>query len=119
MDTITLSGVRARGFHGVLPEETRMGQEFSVDITATVDLHQASRSDELGDTINYAELAEIAHAVITGAPKQLIEAVGGDIADQVMEKFPRIADVAVTVHKPAAPIPLVFDNVSVTIRRTR
>ncbi|PFG27991.1 Dihydroneopterin aldolase [Corynebacterium renale] len=118
-DTITLTGVRARGFHGVLPEETRMGQEFSVDITAHVDLTRASRSDDLAHTINYAELAQIAYDAITGEPKQLIEALAGGIADQCMAQFPAIADIAVTVHKPAAPIPLVFDNVAVTITRRR
>ncbi|MCS4536109.1 dihydroneopterin aldolase [Corynebacterium sp. HS2168-gen11] len=118
-DRILLTGLRAKGFHGVFAEEQRLGQDFIVDIACWLDLAPAAISDDLADTINYAELAEIAHAVITGPPMQLIEAVAGRIADTVMQTYPQLYAVEVTVHKPHAPIPRDFADVAVVARRSR
>lgn len=118
-DRIELTGLRVRGRHGVLPEERRLGQDFIVDLVCWLDLTAASESDDLNDTVNYAELAQIAHDVVTGEPLDLIEAVAGRIASAAMERFAELHAVEVTVHKPAAPIPLTFDDVAVVARRSR
>ncbi|MBP2321348.1 dihydroneopterin aldolase [Kibdelosporangium banguiense] len=117
-DRITLTGLRVRGFHGVFEQEKRDGQDFLVDITAWIDLTEAARTDELTKTLHYGELAERAAAIIGGTPRDLIETVAGEIADDVLTDA-RVTAVEVTVHKPSAPIPLMFADVSVTVHRTR
>jgi dihydroneopterin aldolase len=117
-DRITLTGLRVRGHHGVFEHERRDGQEFVVDVTVWIDLDEAARTDDLNDTLHYGELAQRVAAVVSGEPKDLIETVAGRIADGEMTDE-RIHAVEVTVHKPAAPIPLTFDDVAVTIRRSR
>ncbi|HEX7305606.1 dihydroneopterin aldolase [Lentzea sp.] len=117
-DRIALTGLRVRGHHGVFEHEKRDGQEFVVDITLWLDLSSASRTDSLAETYHYGELAEMAAAIVAGEPYDLIEAVAGRIADEAM-KDTRLHAAEVTVHKPSAPIPLTFDDVSVTIRRSR
>lgn len=117
-DRIALTGLRVRGHHGVFEHEKRDGQEFVVDVTLWLDLGSASRTDDLKETYHYGELAEMAAAIIGGEPCDLIETVAGRIADAAMTD-PRLHAVEVTVHKPSAPIPLTFDDVSVTIRRSR
>lgn len=117
-DRIALTGLRVRGHHGVFEHEKRDGQEFVVDITLWLDLSSASRTDSLAETYHYGELAEMAAAIIGGEPCDLIETVAGRIADAAMTDT-RLHAVEVTVHKPSAPIPLTFDDVSVTIRRSR
>lgn len=116
-DRITLTGLRVRGFHGVFDHERRDGQDFVVDITLWLDLSAAVATDELPTTVHYGELAELAASVVAGPPRKLIEAVAGEIADAVMAGYPALA-VEVTLHKPSAPIPLDFQDVSVTIRRS-
>lgn len=116
-DRITLTGLRLRGFHGVFDHERRDGQDFLVDITLWLDLSAAVATDDLTTTVHYGELAELAAAVVGGPPKDLIEAVAGEIADTVMGRYQPHA-VEVTVHKPSAPIPLDFQDVAVTIRRS-
>lgn len=116
-DRITLVGLELFGHHGVYPREKRDGQRFVVDITVWADLTAAAATDELSHTINYGELAQVAAQVVTGPPRDLIEAVAGEIADRVMREYP-VHAVEVTVHKPSAPIPLTFADVSVTIRRS-
>lgn len=116
-DQIKVTGIKAFGFHGVLAHEAVEGQEFIVDLEVTLDLRAASESDELTQTINYAELAQIAHDIVVGESVQLIERLAGKIAEQISSTYPQISSVSVTIHKPHAPIALNFDDVSVTITR--
>lgn len=117
-DRITLTGLCVFGRHGVFDHEKRDGQEFRVDVTAWLDLTEAAATDDLRHTLDYGGLAERAAAVVAGEPYDLIEAVAGKIADEVLLD-PRVNAVEVTVHKPSAPIPLTFDDVAVTVRRER
>lgn len=116
-DQISITGVKAFGYHGVLSHEALEGQEFIVDLLITLDLQEASRTDELADTVNYAELAQIVHNNIVGERVQLIERLAGRIADEIKITYKQILSVSVTVHKPHAPITLDFQDVSVTITR--
>ncbi|GAA4682691.1 dihydroneopterin aldolase [Gordonia humi] len=118
-DRIELRGLRVRGNHGVFEHEKRDGQEFIVDVTLWIDLSTAASSDDLADTVDYGVLAQLAHDVVAGPSRDLIEAVGGDIADTIMADDPRVSACEVTVHKPSAPIPLTFDDVAVVTRRSR
>ncbi|KQB83183.1 dihydroneopterin aldolase [Corynebacterium oculi] len=118
-DRIVLTGLAGYGYHGVFPEEKREGQEFLVDVTCWADLRPAAAHDDLALTLNYAELAELAHGVLTGPPRDLIETVAAEIADEAMVRFPILHAVEVTVHKPQAPIPLAFGDVAVVARRSR
>ncbi|OBK20944.1 dihydroneopterin aldolase [Mycobacterium asiaticum] len=117
-DRIELRGLKVRGHHGVFDHERADGQDFVVDITVWIDLAQAAASDELADTYDYGELAQLAADIVGGTPRNLIETVGANIADQVITD-PRVHAVEVTVHKPHAPIPHGFDDVAVVTRRSR
>ncbi|MGO8767379.1 MAG: dihydroneopterin aldolase [Mycobacterium sp.] len=117
-DRIELRGLTVRGRHGVFDHERADGQDFVVDITVWIDLAAAAASDELADTYDYGALARLAADVIAGPPRNLIEGVGAEIADQVMRDL-RVHAVEVTVHKPQAPIPQQFDDVAVVVRRSR
>ena len=101
-----------------MEHERADGQEFVVDITLWIDLADAATSDDLADTYDYAALAKLAAEVVAGPPRHLIEAVGGEIADQVMDDE-RVHAVEVVVHKPQAPIPQQFADVAVVVRRSR
>jgi dihydroneopterin aldolase len=117
-DRIELRGLTAHGRHGVFDHERADGQDFVVDITVWIDLADAAASDDLADTYDYGALAQLAADVIAGPPRNLIEGVGREIADQVMRDR-RVHAVEVTVHKPQAPIPQQFDDVAVVVRRSR
>jgi 7,8-dihydroneopterin aldolase/epimerase/oxygenase len=117
-DRIELRGLAVRGRHGVFEHERANGQDFVVDITVWIDLAGAAASDDLADTYDYAALARLAADVVGGRPRNLIEAVGGEIADRVMDDQ-RVHAVEVVVHKPQAPIPQQFADVAVVVRRSR
>lgn len=119
MATISLTGLRARGHHGVLDHERAIGQVFVVDLELDLDIAQAAASDDVAQTVNYAQVADVVERIITGAPVNLIETLVITIADTVLQEFDRITSVTVTVQKPQAPIPADFANVAVTITRNR
>lgn len=118
-DRIVLTGLECFGYHGVFPEEKRDGQTFFVDITCWLDIAPAAATDDLSLTVNYAELAELAIAVVSGPSRDLIETVAATIADQALQDFDLLHAVEVTIHKPSAPIPHTFSDVAVVARRSR
>jgi 7,8-dihydroneopterin aldolase/epimerase/oxygenase len=116
-DVIRLTGLRARGHHGVHDAERAHGQEFVVDISLELDLVAAAASDDLADTVHYGELADRLVAIICGEPVNLIETLAARLAQACLADA-RVTAATVTVHKPHAPIPHPFTDVSVTLRRT-
>jgi dihydroneopterin aldolase len=117
-DRITLTGLRARGHHGVYDFERATGQDFVVDAVLELDLTRAAASDDVADTVHYGELAGRLVAVVTGPPVNLIETLAGRIVDECLADA-RVRTATVTVHKPSAPIPHEFGDVSVTVTRSR
>ena len=115
-DRIELRGLRVRGHHGVFEHERRDGQDFVVDLIVWLDLRAAAASDDLADTVDYGALAARAAAIVGGEPCDLVEAVAGRIADDVLSNG-RVRAVEVTLHKPQAPIPLEFADVAVVVHR--
>lgn len=115
-DRIVLTGVRAFGYHGILAQEQRDGQEFVVDIVMHADVREAGRTDELDRTVDYSVVADDIVACVEGERLDLIEALAQRIADRILQ-HDRVSMVDVTVHKPHAPVPHPFQDVSVTITR--
>ncbi|SNQ47541.1 Dihydroneopterin aldolase [Frankia canadensis] len=114
LDRITLTGLRVRGRHGVLAAERELGQEFVVDAVLWLDAAEAARTDDVTRTVHYGELAEELAAIVAGPPVDLIETLAHQLAAACARRE-RVARAEVTVHKPAAPIPLVFADVAVTV----
>ena len=117
-DQIVIKGISAKGFHGVLDFEKRDGQTFVVDVVMEVDLAAAGASDDLADTVNYAEVAGDVVGIIEGESLDLIEAVAERIATAVLTR-PLVEAVEVVVHKPEAPVGHPFTDVQVRLRRER
>ena len=102
-DRIILNGMQFYGFHGVNSEERTLGQPYEVDLEVELDLGPAGRSDNLEDTVSYAQLYRLAQAVMEGQPKFLLEAAAEAIAQQTLDQFP-VNAVRVQVRKPRPPI---------------
>ena len=121
LDQIRLSGVTARGRHGVFPEERRDGQDFTVDVVLHLDTTPAADSDDVADTVHYGDLAGRIADVVRGEPVDLIETLAARIAASCVASSDSggVQAVDVVVHKPQAPIAEPFTDVVVAIRRSR
>ena len=115
-DTISVTGITARGRHGVLSFEREVGQPFIVDVEMAVDTSRAGAADDLSLTVDYGTVSIEVVRVITGPPFQLIETLAERIAERI-KRFPGVEGVTVTVHKPFAPVPEIFEDVRVRITR--
>lgn len=115
-DRIRIMGISATGRHGVLPEERRDGQRFVADVVLHVDTRAAAAGDRLDATVDYAVVAGRVKEILAGEPADLIETVAERIAAAVLAD-PRVSAVDVVLHKPQAPIPVPFSDVSVEIHR--
>ena len=104
VDHIRLNDMLFYGYHGVLPEERKLGQRFLVDVELRTDLRAAGESDDLAETVNYAEVYAAVRELVTGEPYQLIEAVAARIARRVLDEHARVESVVVRIRKPEVPI---------------
>lgn len=112
-DQILITGISAKGFHGVLPDEQKNGQIFVVDLELNMKL--IGLKDKLSKTVNYAEVATLVEAEIAGDSVQLIETLAERIGKMILKKFSKVKSARVIVHKPSAPIPVKFNDVAVSI----
>ena len=117
-DRISLTGLEAHANHGVYAVERERGQLFRVDAVLELDTAPAAAGDDLARTVNYAELAQGLHAVLSGEPVDLLETLAQRLAD-VCLAHPVVDAVEITVHKPDADLGVPFDDVTVSIRRRR
>lgn len=96
-------GLRVFANHGVFHSEKQAGQPFVLDLTLKVNLSKPCRSDNVEDTINYAEVAKVAVGTMQGSCFNLIERAGQAVCDALLERFPEIREVDLTLYKPRAP----------------
>lgn len=118
LDRIDLRGIAAHGHHGVFDEEKRDGQMFVVDVSLGLDLGPAARDHDLTKTVHYGILAQQIHDAIVSDPVDLIETLALRMVDLCLAEEP-VQWVSVTVHKPEAPIAVTFEDVAVTIERSK
>ena len=119
IDKIYVNKMEFYGYHGVFPEENKLGQVFIVDLIVEIDLKNAGQTDNLDHTINYAQLYEVCQKIVEGRPYKLIEAVAEKIASEVLQSFPSVSNCTVKVIKPNPPIKGHYESVAVEIVRSR
>lgn len=119
MDKIIINSLRLFAYHGVNPEEQEDGQFFILDIEADIPLSKAGESDDLNDTVSYAQMIKCARRVFSSQKDKLIERAARRVADALLEEFPPIEGVRVTCKKPDAPMTADFGFAAVSIYRER
>jgi dihydroneopterin aldolase len=116
-DLIEIKGIKSFGYHGVFKSENIAGQDFYVDVVLELDLTRPSVSDDVNDTVNYAQITDLVVEEIIGERVALIEKLASRIIDRIKSSYPQIMAVSVTVHKPQAPVNAQVSDISVTIKR--
>ncbi len=119
MDKITMKNLGFYGYHGVLAEEKSLGQKFFIDIELYTDLKEAGMTDCLEKTVNYGEVYELVKNIVENRQYDLIEALGENIAKDILKDFILVEEVLVVVRKPEAPIAGIFDYFGIELRRRR
>lgn len=119
MDKIKLKRLKFYGYHGVLEEENRLGQKFTVNLELYADLSKASKTDSVEDTINYALVYELVKKIVETEQYNLIEKLAEEITARVFDAFEKVKEIIVEIEKPEAPVNGIYDSFSVQLRRKR
>lgn len=98
-----LEGMEFRAYHGCLEREKTVGNDFIVDFRGEMDMSAAAESDDLHDTVNYAEIYDVIKEEMA-RPSDLLENVAGRIVKAIEEKFPQFASFSVRVSKKRPPV---------------
>ncbi|HSP21579.1 MAG TPA: dihydroneopterin aldolase [Planococcus sp. (in: firmicutes)] len=117
MDFIHVNDMEFYGYHGVFPEETKLGQRFRLTVSLAVDLSKAGTTDELEHTVHYGEVYEACRAIVEGPPKKLVEAVAEEVASRILSQFPLVKGIRVQLVKPDPPIPGHYRSVAIELSR--
>lgn len=111
---ISLRNVRFHAFHGVIPQERRVGGDFLVNLRVGYPLEQAMQSDEVGDTLNYADLYAIVKAEMA-VPSKLVEHVAGRIISAIEKQWPKVTSIDLELTKQNPPMGADCDGAGVEI----
>ena len=115
---VFLRNVRFRAFHGVMPQERRVGAYFLVDLRVGFPLAKAMESDVVDDTLNYAGLYELVKREMA-LPSKLLEHVAGRIAKTIDQDFPEVTSIDLTLTKLNPPMGADCDGAGVEIHWER
>lgn len=117
---IKIKGLRVYAHHGVFDFERQNGQDFYIDVTVWVD-GKSTLTDDLNHTVHYGDLAKALVEAAKSQPVDLIETLAQRLLDLTLNfgggsLSGLVKKAKVTVHKPNAPIPYDFQDVSVTLK---
>lgn len=116
MDKIVLQGLEFHGFHGVFPEETKLGARFAIDAELYLPF---PRADDHTATVDYSKVYALIQAEVTQERYDLIETLAQSIAKRILKEHAKVARVIIRVHKPHAPLPGVVRDIYVEVERQR
>lgn len=119
MDKIYVNQMEFWGYHGLFPEENKLGQRFYVDVELELDLRPASESDDMTKSIDYGAIYETCKDIVEGKAYNLVETVAERIAAALLEQFSLLEACRIKVYKPDPPIPGHYQSVAIDIYRSR
>ena len=122
-DWLRIKNMRFYGFHGLFPEEGRLGQRFEVDVEiascfeGTGDLGAAPDVAQVDGIVDYPKVYALTEEIVTGERFGLVESLADRIASAILIQF-SVEEVVVRVRKPDPPVQGQFDGVEVEVRRS-
>ncbi len=116
-DRLRLINLAFHAYHGLLPEEERLGQRFEVDVELLLDLAAAARADEPQLTVDYTDALALVEQIVTQRRFGLVEALAEALAEGIHQRFSTLEGVIIRVRKPNPPVATTFDGLEVEIER--
>lgn len=115
---IFLKDIRCYAYHGVAPQENLIGNEYVIHLRLKVDISQAAETDEVTDTVSYAEVHEVVKTEMS-IPSKLLEHVCNRIIRELFTRFPSIEEVKISLSKRNPPMGADIDSAGVELHCSR
>ena len=119
MDKILMQNLGFYGYHGLLKEESVLGQKFFLDIELDINTKEAGLTDDMTKSVSYADVYEVVKDIVQNQRFNLLESLAENIAKEVLEKFDLVKGIMIRVKKPEAPVNGIYDYFGVQIRRAK
>jgi 7,8-dihydroneopterin aldolase/epimerase/oxygenase len=102
MGKVALEGIEFHAYHGVYPEESILGNRFTLDLELETDFRDAMLHDTLEGTVDYARLYQLIKTRMEIKVK-LLEHLGNLIILDILEAYPKVKSIQLTLkkHQPA------------------
>ena len=114
-----ITNLEVFAYHGLFSEENKLGQKFVFDLECSCNYTKALKSDEMTDSISYADIADEVVNVATKNTFNLLEKLAGEILKQIFIKFDSIESIKLTINKPNAPVKYPFEKCGVIVEMNR
>ena len=115
---ILLKEIRCYAYHGVAPQENLIGNEYLIDLKLKVDISKAARTDEVTDTVNYAEVHQVIKNEMA-VPSKLLEHVSGRIIQKLFDQFPCIEEIELRLSKRNPPMGADIESAGIELHCSR
>jgi len=115
---ISIDNLRIHAFHGVLPQERNVGADFLISLHIHYNINKAMESDDVADTLNYAEACQIMTQEME-TPSNLLEHVAGRICKALFSRFPQATAISLKLTKLNPPMGADCDGASVEVEVRR
>lgn len=115
---ILLKEIRCYAYHGVAPQENLIGNEYIIDLKLKVDINKAAQTDEVADTVNYAEVHQVIMAEMA-VPSKLLEHVGGRIIEKLFQQFPVLEEIELHLSKRNPPMGADVESAGIELHCSR
>lgn len=113
MDTLSIKGMKFRGYHGLHPHEKEEGNDFEVDVLLKADLSKAGASDDISDTPDYSRIEALTKKIMEGESADTIEHLAFKIGNKISGTFPRVQQFEVRLRKLNPPLDTPTDHTEV------
>ncbi|WP_312286265.1 dihydroneopterin aldolase [Chryseobacterium gleum] len=117
MSKIYLEDVKIYAYHGVLPEENIIGTYYILNVELHTDLWKAAESDDLHDTISYADINDILHSEMK-IKSRLLEHVAGRIITKIHSSFPQVDYIKLKITKTVPPMQGEMKGASIELEKS-
>lgn len=115
---ILLKEIRCYAYHGVAPQENLIGNEYIIDLKLKVDISKAAQTDEVADTVNYAEVHQVIMAEMA-VPSKLLEHVGRRIVEKLFQQFPTLEEIELHLSKRNPPMGADIESAGIELHCSR
>lgn len=119
MDKISIKNLELYGYHGVFEEEKNLGQKFYISCELKLDFKPCIYNEDLNKSVHYGEVCETIKKAFESKKFDLIETLSYHINQTILDAYPLVKEVQITVDKPQAPVKLTFESISVTSNMKR
>lgn len=118
MGKIRINNLKFYTKNGVLKEERVLGQQLEIDVELTMDITKAGKTDDVKDTVSYAEVNDRIQERLENNSFDLMEAVASAILDDIENDHgEKLEKALIRIRKYSVPMPGIFDNIEIEMER--